>query len=92
MVMVVDATLRVVVVVVVVMVVGDLDFDIRVLETDLVVGCTCPPRLDVVDFVTRGVAALSLTVLDDRAVVVFVEISLGTTATTSRGAVPAEHT
>lgn len=90
--MVVDATLRVVVVVVVVIVVGDLDFDIRVVETDLVIGCTCPPRLDVVDFVTRGVVTPSLTVLDDLAAVVFVETSLGTAAAASRVAVPAECT
>lgn len=89
--MVVDATLRVVVVVVVVIVVGDLDFDIRVVETDLVVGCACPPRLDVVDFVTRGVATLSLTILDDRAVVVLVETSLETAGAASRVVVPAEY-
>lgn len=90
--MVVDATLRVVVVVVVVIVVGDLDFDIRVVEADLVFGCTCTPRLGMVDFATRRVATLSLRVLDDCAVVVFVKTSLGTAAAASRFAVPTEYT
>lgn len=88
---VVDATLRVVVVVVVVIVVGDLDFDIHVVdEIDLVVGCTFPRVEEAVDFVTRGVLAFSLTFLVDRAVAVaFVDTSF---VGTSRVAAPAEFT
>jgi hypothetical protein len=89
--MVVDATLRVVVVVVVVIVVGDLDFDMRVVDDiDLVVGCACPRVEETVDFVTRGVLAVSLTVLVDRTVAVdFVGASF---VSASRFAAPAGYT